>query len=405
MSGLFWLATSERERQRARELARALRQTESRDELGVGSVRDALADLLLPGTSTLHTRARYHLFVPWAYQQAVARGGKRSLSDRLRDAEAELISTVKRTGAADPTADADGLIGVDAGRDLKRMPSTLYWQGLHVWGIRRVGGPQSVIERLLARRRPQDERDDDGSPLDPSVGEVWHPNLPPSPPNHGEAADFSLTFDEAEFLVERLTFEDATRSSALAQLVKVPADHGAVDQLWEHPAKRELDQPTQFVIEQGRRFSLLMHGASWTYNVELARMRESTELTDRHRASFERWASAAAGAGAHLAWPLDELWAVTGDRVPPPTRTFVRRWQDLLVSRGPDGLVDDPDARALIISRERRMKGANARTVNAKALAQWGGRSGTTPLDFRWSTARRLIADIRAGLETGDAAH
>ena len=45
------------------------------------------------------------------------------------------------------------------------------------------------------------------------------------------------------------------------------------------------------------------------------------------------------------------------------------------------------------------MKGRNARSINHKALEQWGGDSGTAPLDYRWSTARALIADIRDGLE------
>jgi hypothetical protein len=33
------------------------------DELGIGSIRDALADALFPGTSVLHTRLRYVLFI------------------------------------------------------------------------------------------------------------------------------------------------------------------------------------------------------------------------------------------------------------------------------------------------------------------------------------------------------
>src|SRR3954451_18130092 len=98
IGGLYWLATSERERQNAMELARALQQKESRDELGIGSVRDALADLLFPGTSSLHTRARYHLFIPWAYRQAVAQGGRGSLASRVRTEEAQLITALKDSG-------------------------------------------------------------------------------------------------------------------------------------------------------------------------------------------------------------------------------------------------------------------------------------------------------------------
>ena len=38
------------------------------DELGFGSIRDSFADHFFPGISTIQTRARYLLFVPWVYR-------------------------------------------------------------------------------------------------------------------------------------------------------------------------------------------------------------------------------------------------------------------------------------------------------------------------------------------------
>ena len=37
------------------------------DELGFGPIRDAFSDHFFPGISTIQTRARYLLFVPWVY--------------------------------------------------------------------------------------------------------------------------------------------------------------------------------------------------------------------------------------------------------------------------------------------------------------------------------------------------
>jgi hypothetical protein len=36
-------------------------------------VRDALANILFPGTSTIQTRARYFLLVPWIYRELEGR--------------------------------------------------------------------------------------------------------------------------------------------------------------------------------------------------------------------------------------------------------------------------------------------------------------------------------------------
>ncbi|MEU9504694.1 DUF6361 family protein [Micromonospora sp. NPDC048170] len=80
-SGLSWLDSSRDDQQRVRELLKLFSDTESRDELGIGQVRDAFSDLLFPGTSVLQNRARYLLMVPWCYQEAQRRGLR---GDRLQ---------------------------------------------------------------------------------------------------------------------------------------------------------------------------------------------------------------------------------------------------------------------------------------------------------------------------------
>lgn len=41
------------------------------DELGIGIVRDAFANYFFPGTSTIQTRAKYFLIVPYILKEAV----------------------------------------------------------------------------------------------------------------------------------------------------------------------------------------------------------------------------------------------------------------------------------------------------------------------------------------------
>ena len=41
------------------EIVDLFREKGTLDELGIGAIRDAFADRFFPGTSTLHTRARY----------------------------------------------------------------------------------------------------------------------------------------------------------------------------------------------------------------------------------------------------------------------------------------------------------------------------------------------------------
>jgi len=68
LSTLTWLAFSDAERRRALPGRRAARRSETRDELGVGALREAFAEAPFPGMSTVQRRARYFLFVPWIFR-------------------------------------------------------------------------------------------------------------------------------------------------------------------------------------------------------------------------------------------------------------------------------------------------------------------------------------------------
>lgn len=62
---IAWLDADTDDQARMREIVKLFTDRDSRDELGLGQVRDAISDGLFPGTSVLLTRARYLLLVPW----------------------------------------------------------------------------------------------------------------------------------------------------------------------------------------------------------------------------------------------------------------------------------------------------------------------------------------------------
>ena len=60
---MAWLDTSADEQPRIRELIALFTQRESRDELGIGQIRDVFSESQLPGTSVTQTQWRYFLIV------------------------------------------------------------------------------------------------------------------------------------------------------------------------------------------------------------------------------------------------------------------------------------------------------------------------------------------------------
>ena len=171
-AGLAWLDYSETDQRRAREIVAMFSQRESRDELGIGRIRDALSDTLFPGTSFLLTRARYLLFVPWLYREGARRGhGGPKLTQWVDWNERQLIGALHRGG------DLEGLIGRFAGAAVRDLPSSLYWNALRRFGILRHDGTEGQVASLRQISRPQDE----ASEFLEHSDAVWAPSIPPAP--------------------------------------------------------------------------------------------------------------------------------------------------------------------------------------------------------------------------------
>ena len=66
---LTWLDLTASDRDRMRQVLDLFNEQGTVDEMGLGRLRDALSEALFPGTSTIQTRLRYVLFVPWIYRQ------------------------------------------------------------------------------------------------------------------------------------------------------------------------------------------------------------------------------------------------------------------------------------------------------------------------------------------------
>ena len=95
-SSFSWLDYSARERRRMLEVVDLFREKGTVDELGLGVIRDAFAELFFPGTSTLQSRARYWLFVPWLYLRLEAeRTPPAKADERARRLQADLVCALR----------------------------------------------------------------------------------------------------------------------------------------------------------------------------------------------------------------------------------------------------------------------------------------------------------------------
>jgi hypothetical protein len=394
---------SEAEQRQLRELLQLLSAPDTVDDLGIGTVRDAISNQLFPGTSVIQTRARYFLFIPWIFQRAEERN-PRQLVKTAEGMERRLILALQ---ASD---DLEGLIGRQAGANVRTLPSAIYWTGLAAYGIfLRPGLTRAQYGKAALRGRatldPEDELNDRSSGF-------WHRDVPPPPDGFFDFthADFQMTRDEASWLSERILSTEPLRGANLLGVYVRALRAGAElpdGMFWD--AALPAETPAQLVelVEHAKQLSLAVEGAAQLYNLMLAQELEAAgsgdpEIREARLAGLAEWASEAEVAGLS-AWAADlgPFWASLSraSSIPARSRAFVDAWCALLARDDLDHLPTDPVARELIRTRELEHKRAQARFGNPTRLKAWNGESGLGRLSFRWGQVQRFLSDLAAGLD------
>lgn len=403
-SAVGWLDLDSTASERVGALLRALEEPGTLDVLGLGPVRDAFSSILSPGTSTIQTRLRYYVFLPWIFTRLEKqRVPPAAFAPRLRDSEARLIACLRHLGPN------QGVIGYTAGRDLKRLPSEIYWGGLGSWGLRRLDlSLADYGKRAAALGRLRPERDDEGNVTTRAVT-MWAP-MPEPPPDF---LDAELTFDlrpqEAQLLIDHIRQHHP--ESLLAVMCDQPELVIDTDFPWDLPGAA-LPGRLLEAVRHARCFSELTVGPQHIYNVLLARKArdelgwDTSELEARELGRLDDWASLIANRDAELRAWVDELpgfWAfLTGfESVSTATQEFI----NTVVTRAvadPAGFVDDPVVHGRVRDQEIRLKSKRARLAHQSALEHWNQVPFGGQLNYRWPITRSYLTDIAAGVARGN---
>ena len=407
-STLSWLDSSESERRAVLELVSALNEPGTLDELGIGSIRDTISDTLFPGTSTIQTRARYFLFIPWILQMVEARPTSNP-ERRARELQLELCKELDKAHG-----EGQGVIGREAGSALQRWPISIYWLGLDRWGIkRRAGAIPSYFTRV--RRQPSwiqelraaAERTEEVRSESPDSHPGNWVNIPKPPKGFPNAATFTLTQEESKFLVDQVVLKHPQTYLAHILMPSDTAGLGNAQFPWNHPASKTAPPTTRAWIKDARLFSLVHRGATLLYNYMLAELLEDYDSTDTFAERFSDWTSEMATSRADLqSWDRPAMWnrlIKANPRIKARAQIFTNQWYGMAMAKTVPTLVKDPEARALIRNRERSLKGPRSRLTYADARQGRKGYPLSGRLQFRWPQVRQIADDILEPLGTSVA--
>lgn len=420
ISTFSWLDHDAEQARRSAELIRALSEPETVDSLGLGTVRDGFAGIFFPGTSTIQTRVRYALLVPWAMQLAAARNPRdRAHYDRLlRDLEARTIQALLE---GNPTGEL-GIIGRNRGAATKRLASSVYWSALAEWGIRVA--PELTMsayrESVLSQRTRERVGDESG---ESAVYRVWD-ELPTTPEDFPEAPLSILpSAEEGDYLLSRMGSTSAgglhvgsvaNLGPSLLSVVARDPLLGDASAPWDLVESGGLTPYLRDCLHHAEAFSLVMQGARLRYVQLLFEAQRRAALPESEGAEAlealaDRWReqmAAAAGRVATWAAELDHMYVLlnrAGIAVGKPTRDFIKAWVSSAVAN-PETAMRSSVTSALIRDREVALKSPNARLANESSLRGWDGAIfGERRLDYRWSVAQNMVNDCRLGIEANVA--
>jgi hypothetical protein len=400
-----WLDFRADDLARARDFLRSLQEEGVIDELGFLALLGRFSDLLHPATTTLMRSARYCYFVAGIYRSLereetpasqVSRRSKQR-QDELRDALSENEKV--------------GVIGREAGINLKQFPSLIYWSGLRKLGIFSSNLSESAYQEQFdnIRRSRSGYRDDDKTPQGPEGVRYWAEDLPPASfldakGRIGRGAAFKLTRAEALDLYQRFT--SRFPESLLSHMLR----HRLVGITWPWDCPK-LPASLAVWVGHARNMSLLVRGATLQYydllidERDKLGMEKSAAVVDP---IFENWWTEARE--SLTKWRTNELVTVPavasalrpGNR---GDRWFIDGWLERCVAASTaEALLHDEKARTLIRERERRVKPAKARLKYEKHLKRWKpDRVGDSvyQFDYRHNIGSRFVAEILDGMERG----
>lgn len=390
---LGWIDFSKSERNKVLSVLDLLSESGTLDELGIAPIRDGFANLFFPGTSTIQTRAKYFMIVPYALKDLEYSSETnpnrmlRTFDEVERKCGEMLISNGE---------DTDGIIGsrsLAQNKWVKRTPADIYWAGLRNYGIF-TGGTLSLSEYIRAMcalknqkatitklgNRNDNADTDEGD--DKDAGELFRMQfwkIPTYKEGWMEDLSIKLSSEEGSFLRQQII--SAYPDSMLAFIL-----HHSITEIFACKTFQELDGLIK--IFPGRiqddyslayAFSRFLFVLRVVYNIVVSDGQNET--------ANALWVEMQPDLYERADVDLEAVFARLSVYRNVSLCAFLRKAQGLMKNADLGGLETE------IKRRERELKTSRAKTLHPGEFDRdtWFGGG---ELDYRFGNAKVIISDI-----------
>jgi hypothetical protein len=383
---LGWVDFSRDDRNKIMKTLSLLEEHTAVDELGIGIIRDGFANILFPGTSTLHTRAKYLVLTPYLFSSAEKQNFKatREVPAWIAKKEYDLVGTLIANSTSNSETGIIGKTNYGLKKSNKAKPSAIYWSALRTFEIlkdeRLTYKNACDIVYAKSNQRHNISIQTEGETFDDST--AANQNMTIFSPLRLEYSldrdtSINLTVDEAKFLFDKITTAKNSKDSLLAYLLS----KGLTFDNFEDIASISLPEYLQYDYELACNFADFIYGAHIRYNVIYSDYKDEDMI-----AEYTDWRES---------FPFEDfslskiLSRVNGNFM---VNTFLEKF--LTFSK----LGDDESTDKLIINREHQIKHDRAKLCNSKVYPY----NLEKPihhykLNYRYPTVRDIANDILSG--------
>lgn len=397
---LGWIDFSKEDRQKALDVINLLSEQGAVDELGIGIVRDAFANYFFPGTSTIQTRAKYFLIVPYILRDAVDGRYGKDVNRILRAIDTEEKECGIKLLESNPKA--EGVIGTRVLPKgwVARKPSDIYWNGIRTYGIFCDYGlsiPEYVslamklnTQKSSAKLGNRNDEAEENEKDDSDAGDIMNVsfwNLPIYYDNWRDNLTIELTNEEALYLDKQI--QKGAKGSLLEYVLKNRIDMNKYEDFVSMAAdlSEKVEEKLSYMMKLACEFNNLVYMARVRFNVMLSEEENEVAVSewDRLKSQVKRRAN------VDLSAVFNKL-----ELHNPGTYLFLSKLQEAFKA------LDIDAADELIKKRERQLKGINRAKLNRTKEFDHSKWVGGGELDYRFSNARRIINDIYSGEVSSD---
>ena len=384
---LGYIHSNREEQTRVMQVLKMTSESVALDELGIGRIRDAFADRMFPGISTLQKHMKYFSLMPQLYRKATEKR-----YNRLSEVKAEIIrlERIMTKNLYEGSADKRGItgsemIGKSGNNYVKYDPAYIYNSGLQTFGI--LHSPQ-LYELIYSTSKalhngPKVTKTDDedtNDDADEKSGLFQFCAFPNVDYDFTQKCTLDLTVEDKDFIVDHILNAEACQGTLLRYIVDNP-DFAIADSFEQIPF-RYLPQEIGELQDLARRFADFIYMVHIRYNYIYSQYQD-----EEMRIEFQEKLEEYRNSGTNIDKVLNAV----------SIRENSGKWfcKEVAERIAANDIEENGALDQLIINRERRIKGNRRKLGNPARIYDKKNRIHYYKLTYRWETVKTFAEELR----------